>query len=172
MLHALRTQFVINNGQRAAEEHGMLNLIEKVSNDLKNVDQRIVASVTHWQSLAHSMRNIVQELDTELKELSGKLDAHLKDLSGFLRNAREELLGLRHTFSQLTQRCMRHIEEAKRSFGWRSRLILQELEGQKQQLHECTRAVRGEEEFLKGFNSVSLTKVLAEEEIQSSVELF
>ena len=173
MLHALRTQFAINNnGQRAAEEHGTLNLIEKVGNDLKNVDQRIVASVTHWQSLAHSVRNIVQELNTELQELSGKLDAHLEDLSGFLRNAREELLGLRHTFSQLTQRCMRHIEEAKRGFGWRSRLILQELERQKQQLHERTRAVRGEEEFLKGFNSVSLAKVLAEEEMQSSVELF
>jgi len=172
MLHALWTQFAINNGQQAAEEYGTLDLIEKVGNDLRNVDQRIVASVTHWQSLGRSVRNIVQELDTELRELSDKLDAHLKGISEFLNKTREELLSLRNTFSQLTRRCMRHIEEAKRGFRWRSRLILQELERQKQQFQERIWDVRTEEEFLKGFNTLSLTGVLAEEQMQSSIELF
>ena len=172
MLHALWTQFAINNGQQAAEEYGTLDLIEKVGNDLRDVDRRIVASVTHWQSLGRSVRNIVQELDTELKELSGKLDAHLKNISEFLNKTREELLSLRNTFSQLTRRCMRHIEEAKRGFRWRSRLILQELERQKQQFQERIWDVRTEEEFLKGFNTLSLTGVLAEEQMQSSIELF
>jgi len=67
---------------------------------------------------------------------------------------------------------MRHIEEAKRGFKWRSRLILQELERQKQQFQERIWDVRTEEEFLKGFNTLSLTGVLAEEQMQSIIELF
>jgi len=172
MLHALWTQFAINNGRRAAEEYGTLELIEKVDNDLRTVDQGIVASVTHWQSLSRSVKEIVQELDVELNELSDRLDAHIKGISELLNKTREELLSLRNTFSQLTRRCMKHIEEAKRGFRWRSRLLLQELERQKQQFQERIRDVHTEEEFLKGFNSVSLTGVLAEEQMQSSIELF
>ncbi len=171
-LQALWTQFAINNGDRDYDEYGTLDLVKELNTNLKEADEKIAVVVKKWESVIDSVWEIVEELDVELQEAYRKLVEHTEEALGSLERAKEDLVHLSGECFRMTRQCLKHIEDARREFRWGALMLLQQLRREREQFERRILDVRDREEFLQGFNAVSVTPVLAGEEVQSSIELF